>query len=66
MPSTEPQVRDPFRVFLNSSVNDGQNNLNMTSTLVGLASDFQTGDRIACPADAPEDTLVLYFTGEFY
>ena len=64
MPSTEPQLSDPFRVFLNSSSSDDQNNLNMTSTLVGMASDFQTGDQITCP-DATGETLVLSFTSEF-
>ena len=64
MPSTEPQLSGAFRVFLNSSSNDGQNNLNMTSTLVGTASDFQTGDQIACP-DVTGETLVLNFTSEF-
>ena len=64
MPSTEPEVNDPFKIYLNSSVNDGQNNLNVTSTLVGPASGFQSGDRIACP-DNTGDPLVLDFISEF-
>ena len=64
VPSADPQMSGVFMVFLNSSVNDGQNNLNVTSTLVGMASDFQTNDQIACP-EAAGDTLVLNFTSEF-
>jgi hypothetical protein len=64
MPSTVPEVNEPFRIYLNSSVNDGQNNLNATSTLVGPASGFQVGDQIACPDNA-EVPLVLNFTSEF-
>ena len=64
MPSTEPEVIGPFMIYLDSSENDGQNNLNMTSTLVGPASAFQSGDRISCP-DNTGDPLTLYFTSEF-
>ena len=63
VPSTEPQLSGAFRVFLNSSDNDGQNNLNITSTLVGVASDFQTGDQMACP-DVAGEVLVLNFTSK--
>jgi hypothetical protein len=63
-PSTEPEVNGAFSIYLNSSVNDGQNNLNVTSTLVGLASGFQSGDQIACPYNTG-DPLVLSFTSEF-
>ena len=65
MPSTEPEVNDPFRIYLNSSNNDGQNNLNVTSTLVGPVSGFQSGDRIACPDNAAGDPFILNFTSEF-
>ena len=64
MPSTEPEVNDPFRIYLNSSDIDGQNNLNVTSTLVGPVSGFQSGDRIACPDNAG-DPFILNFTSEF-
>ena len=64
MPSTEPEVIGPFSVYLNSSENDGQNNLNVTSTLVGPASAFQSVDRIACP-DNTVEPLTLNFTSEF-
>ena len=64
MPSTEPEVIGPFMIYLNSSENDGQNNLNMTSTLVGPASAFQSGDRISCP-DNTGDPLTLNFISEF-
>ena len=64
MASTEPEMNGPFSIYLNSSDNDGQNNLNVTSTLVGPASGFQSGDRIACP-DNNGDPLVLDFTSEF-
>jgi hypothetical protein len=63
-PSTEPEVNGPFSIYLNSSVNDGQNNLNVTSTLVAPASGFQSGDQIACP-DGTGVPLVLNFTSEF-
>ena len=64
MPSTEPEVRDSFMIYLNSSENDGQNNLNVTSTLVGPVSGFQSGDRIFCP-DNTVEPLTLNFTSEF-
>ena len=64
VPSTEIRLSGVFRVYLNSSDNDGQNNLNVTSTLVGLASDFRNGDQIACFDSATGDTLVLNFTSE--
>ena len=63
VPSTEPQLSGAFMVFLNSSDNDGQNSLNVTSTLVGVASDLRTGDQISC-LDATGDTLFLNFTRE--
>ena len=63
VPSTEPRLSGVFRVYLNSSDNDGQN-LNVTSTLVGLASDFRNGDQIACLDSATGDTIVLNFTSE--
>ena len=63
VPSTEPELSGVFMVFLNSSDNDGQNSLNVTSTLVGVASDLRTGDQIAC-LDVTGDTLVLNFTRE--
>ena len=59
-PSPEPRPRGAFTLYLNTSDNDGQNNLNMTSTLVGVASDFQIGDQIAC-LDVTGDTQVLNF-----
>ena len=64
VPSTEPRLSGVFRVYLNSSDNDGQNNLNITSTLVGLTSDFRSGDQIACLESANGDTIVLNFTSE--
>ena len=64
MPSTEPEVVGPFMIYLNNSDNDGANNLNVTSTLVGPASGFQSGDRIFCP-DNTGDPLILDFTSEF-
>ena len=63
MPSSVPRQSGPFSVYLNSSVNDGQNNLNVTSTLLGLASDFQRGDNVSC-VDATGDSVVLNFTSE--
>ena len=59
--STTPRQIDEFEAYLNSSVNDGQNNLNVTSTLVGQASDFQNVREIACQ-DANGETITLNFT----
>ena len=67
VPSTEPRLNGVLRVYLNSSDNDGQDNFNVTSTLVGLASDFQSGDEIACLGlgiNATGDALTLNFTSE--
>ena len=68
VPSTEPRLSGVFRVYLNSSDNDRQDNFNVTSTLVGLASDFQSGDEIACLSrlgiNATGDALTLNFTSE--
>ena len=62
MESPEARVSGAFRVYLNSSDNDGQNNLNMTSTLVGVASDFQNGDQVTClESDVTRDTQILNF-----
>ena len=61
MPSVNPRQIDGLRAYLNSSVNDGRNILNVTSTLLGMASDFQNIGNISC-LEGTGDTKFLNFT----